>query len=68
MPTPEPMFENIHFLMYPDDAKEVLKLREQKKPLACYIPLFAFHDWGVNKNGLRYCLKCGRVNFYFGIT
>lgn len=54
--------------MNPEDEKEVLRLREQKKPLLCHVPLFAFHDWSENKNGIRYCLKCGKVDFYFGIT
>jgi hypothetical protein len=68
MPTTQPTLEKIHFLLYPGDEKEVLKLRAQKKPLACYIPLSNFHDWSVNKNGIRYCLKCGKVDFYFGLT
>jgi hypothetical protein len=68
MPNPDKTIEKIHFLMYPEDAQTVLKLREQKKHILCRIPLFAFHDWSQNKNGIRYCLKCGKVDFYFGIT
>jgi hypothetical protein len=68
MPSSRPTIEKINFLMYPEDAQEVLRLRAQKKPILCYIPLFAFHDWSENENGIRYCLKCGRVDFYFGLT
>ena len=68
MPSPNQTLEKIHFLMYPDDEKEVLKLRAQKKPLACYLPFKVAHTWSPNKNGIRYCLKCGKVDFYFGIT
>lgn len=68
MPSPQPTLEKIHYIMHPEDEKEVLKLRAQKKPLACYIPLSSFHKWSQNKNGIRYCLKCGKVDFYFGLT
>lgn len=68
MPSTQPTLEKIHFLMHPEDEKEVLKLQAQKKPLACYIPLSGFHCWSMNKNGIRYCLKCGKVDFYFGLT
>ena len=53
--------------MYPEDEKEVLKLRAQKKPVACYLPFKVAHTWSPNKNGIRYCFKCGKVDFYFGM-
>lgn len=68
MPSAQPTLEKIHFLLYPEDEKEVQNIRAQKKPLACHIPLRTAHDWSPNKNGIRYCLKCGKVDFYFGIT
>jgi hypothetical protein len=68
MPNPNPTLEKIHFLMYPEDTQEVMRLRAQKKPLLCRIPLMSFHNWSPSKNGISYCLNCGRVNFYVGIT
>lgn len=68
MPNPQPTLEKIHFLMYPDDEKEVLRLRAQKKPLLCRVPLWTFHNWSKSKNGISYCLNCGKVDFYVGIT
>ncbi len=68
MPNPTGTLEKIHFLMHPEDAETVLKLRQQKKPLLCKLPFMIFHDWGENHNGIRYCQKCGKVDFYFGIT
>ncbi len=70
MPSPDPTLEKIHFLMYPEDAEKVLALRQQKKPSLCRIPhpLGGFHDWSENYNGIRYCQKCGKVDFYFGLT
>jgi hypothetical protein len=35
LPTPQPTLEKIHFLMYPEDKKEVLRLRKQNKSLSC---------------------------------
>jgi len=68
MPTPQPTLEKIHFLMYPEDKDEVLKLRSQKKPLLCHIPLRTCHVWSNSRNGISYCVKCGRVDFYVGLT
>jgi len=68
MPNPQTTLEKIHFLMHPEDEKEVLRLRAQKKPLLCWIPLRIAHDWARSKNGISYCKKCGRVDFYVGIT
>lgn len=68
MPSSQKTIEHIHFLMYPNDEKDVLKLRAQKKPWRCYLPFKIAHEWSPNKNGIRYCLKCGKVDFCFGIT
>jgi hypothetical protein len=68
MPNPNPMLEKIHFLLYPEDEKKILKHRSQKKPVLCRIPLTGFHKWSENKNGIRYCLKCGKIDFNFMIT
>jgi len=68
MPNPNPTLEKIHFLMYPEDEKEVLRLRTQKKPLLCHPPFRACHNWSKSKNGISYCLKCGKVDFYVGLT
>jgi hypothetical protein len=67
-PSSQKIIEHIHFLVYPEDENEVLKLRAQKKPFACYLPFKVAHTWSPNKNGIRYCSKCGKVDFYFGIT
>ena len=58
----------LYFLIYPEDETEVLRLRTQKKPLLCHIPFRACHVWSKSKNGISYCLKCGKVDFYVGVT
>jgi len=66
MPNPKSTLEEIHYSVYPGDKKIILDLKKQEKPILCKLRLS--HDWSKNHNGIRYCKKCGRVDFYFGIT
>lgn len=68
MPSAQKTTAYFYFAQDPELEKTVMKLRAQKKPLTCYLPFKAAHTWSSNKNGIRYCLKCGKVDFYFGIT
>lgn len=60
--------EKIEIYLPQEKAQTILQLQAQKKPLFCHLPLFMAHNWSSNENGIRYCLKCGRVDFYFGLT
>jgi len=67
MPSAQKTTAYFYYAMYPELEETVIKLRAQKKPLTCYLPFKAAHTWSPSKNNIRYCLKCGKVDFYYNI-
>lgn len=63
-PNPTITFEKIHYLIHPEDKKIIMDLKKQKTPLSCKLQ---FHNMTEKHNGIRYCKKCGHIDFCIGI-
>jgi len=60
-----PEEEKINAYMPDEDANEVFRLRKLEKSILCKLSI---HSWNKDKDGIRFCKKCGKVDLYFGFT